>query len=376
MNGMTQARLDYPMSDRPTGVAIIGCGYWGVNYVRVIADLPDADLRVISDQRPQRLEEVAKRFLDVEMTIDPLAALAAPGVDAVIIATEASTHYQLTRQALEMGKHVLVEKPLTLDSREAEELVALAEAEGLLLLVGHTFLYNVGIRRVKEYIETRELGRVYYAYARRTSLGPIRHDVNAIWDLATHDVSIFNYLLDGEPDWVSAVGVKALGNAREDVGFISLGYADGVVGHIHISWADPNKVREVVVVGSDKRVVFNDLEPLERVRVFDKSVKATGDEEPNGLAGYPFIMRDGDIMSPALPVLEPLKHQCGHFLHCIRRGERPYTSARAGASVVRVMEAIERSIAMNGAPTPVVPDDDDLPALAVSSVTSPLPVAE
>lgn len=352
MNPLTPPDPEQRPGKKPTGVAILGCGYWGINYVRVLSELPDAEALVVCDRRQSRLEEIRKRFPHVAVTRDVDEALEMPGVEAAIIATEAGTHYDLTRRALVHDKHVLVEKPLTLQVSHADELIALAEERGRVLLVGHTFLYNTGIRRIKEYIDSEEIGRVYYAYARRTSLGPIRHDVNAIWDLAAHDVAIFNYLLDAQPEWVSGVGAKVLHNAREDVGFISLGYPGGLLGHIHVSWADPNKVREVVIVGSDKRVMFNDLDPLERVRVFDKGVKPVQVDEPIGY-GENFQMRDGDITSPALAILEPLKHQCGHFVHAVRRGEAPYTDARQGRAVVEVMEAIERSIALFGVPVRV-----------------------
>ena len=346
--------LSTPISvNNPTGVAVLGCGYWGMNYVRVFMELPDSYVAVVCDQRGNRLDEVCRRFPNVAVTTDVDEALAVPGVEAAIVCTQARTHRDIASRALLAGKHVLVEKPLTTNVEDADALIELAEVQGQILLVGHTFLYNTGVQKLKEYMASSTLGDLYYLYARRTSLGPIRHDVNALWDLAPHDVAIFNYLLDAVPEWVSAVGVKALRNSREDVGFISLGYPDGVVGHIHVSWADPNKVREVVVVGSDKRVVFNDLDPLERVRVFDKGVKPMHTEEPTSFGEYQFLLRDGDITSPSLPVLEPLKHACGHFLHCVRRGEMPRTNGAQGRDVVRVMEAIDVSIARSGAPVPV-----------------------
>jgi predicted dehydrogenase len=204
-------------------------------------------------------------------------------------------------------------------------------------------LYNEGIRVAKQFVEHG----VYYLYARRTCLGPIRNDVNAAWDLATHDVSIFNYLLDAEPQWVAAVGAKVLRNGHEDVSFITMGYPNGVVGHIHVSWADPNKVREVVIVCRDRRVVFNDMDSLERVRVFERGVeRETG---PLGF-GEQLSLRDGDILSPAIDAREPLKAQCGHFLHCIRRGQMLRTDARQGLAVVRVIEAVNRSMELAGAP--------------------------
>jgi predicted dehydrogenase len=340
-----------PLVKPPTGVAIIGCGYWGINYVRVFADFPDAFVLSVCDQREARLAEIERRFADLAVTQSVDEALDLPGVDVAVIATEAQSHHDLAMRALERGKHVLIEKPLTLRAHEASELIELAEERSLVLLVGHTFIYNPGVSAVKERIVEGDLGRVYYAYSRRTSLGPIRHDVNALWDLAAHDIAIFNFLLDSQPEWVSAVGAKVLRNSREDVGFIALGYPGELVAHVHVSWADPNKVREVVVVGSDRRIVFNDLDPLERVRIFDKGVKAV--HEPTSWGEYHFQLRDGSITSPAVPFLEPLKSQCGHFLHCVRRGERPRTDGRHGRAVVQAMEAIEASVAQRGAPVPV-----------------------
>ena len=210
------------------GIAILGCGYWGINYVRVFRELSESRIVVVCDRRTERLQQVGRRFPGVELTTEVEDALRLGGVDAAVVCTEATAHYGVARSCLAAGKHVLVEKPLTTTVAEAEELMALAESKGVTLMVGHTFLYNAGIRKVKTYVEQAKAGRVYYLYARRTNLGPIREDVNALWDLAPHDVSIFNYLLDSVPDWVSAVGTKVLRNSREDVGFISLGYQDGI----------------------------------------------------------------------------------------------------------------------------------------------------
>jgi predicted dehydrogenase len=340
------------MTDR-IGVAVLGCGYWGINYVRVFNELPKARVVVVCDQRADRLQEVQQRFPDVQVTTDIAEALRQDGVDAAIVCTEAKTHYEVAHRCLTARKHVLVEKPVTTAAAEAEALATMGDSSGLVLMVGHTFLYNPGVQKLKDYINQGQLGRVYYLYARRTNMGPIRRDVNALWDLAPHDVSIFNYLLDSVPEWVSAVGAKVLRNCREDVGFISLGYRDGVVGHIHVSWADPNKVREVVVVGSDKRIVFDDLNPLERVRVFDKGVTPVGAEAAS-YGEFQFLMRDGDIISPSVEVSEPLRNQCNHFLESVQGNHRPRTSGWAGRDVVRVMEAIDRSIERQGAPVELV----------------------
>jgi len=331
------------------GVAVLGCGYWGMNYVRVFSELPEARVLAVCDQQVGRLQEVGRRFPGVILTTDIEHALGVAGVEAVVICTPATTHFEVARRALEAGKHVLVEKPLATSAADCDALTALATTTGLTLMVGHTFIYNGGIRRIKEYVDQGEVGRVYYLYSSRTNLGPIRRDVNALWDLAPHDVAIFNYILDSSPEWVSAVGVKALRNRREDVGFISLGYPRDVVAHIHVSWADPKKVREVVVVGSDKRIAFNDLNPLEQVRIYEKSVRPFA-EEASSFGEYQFRLRDGDIISPRVELSEPLKNQCAHFIECVTQGLRPITGSLEGREVVRVLEAMDRSLKRRGAP--------------------------
>ncbi len=337
------------------GTAVIGCGYWGMNYVRVFSELPECRLVAVCDQRSERLREVSNRFPQTRLftTVDELVC--DPAVDAVVICTEATTHHAVASTCLSTGKHTLIEKPLATTAEHAEELTALAESNSLTLMVGHTFIYNSGINKVKEFI-TVPPAEVYYLYARRTNLGPIRHDVNALWDLATHDIAIFNYLLDGVPSWVSAVGGKVLRNCREDVGFVTLGYKQNILGHIHVSWADPNKARELVVVCSDKRIVFNDLNSLEQVRVFEKGVRLMK-EEPVNYGEYRLQIRDGDIVSPRLDIAEPLKEQCRHFLSCVKTGEAPLTGGREGRDVLRVLEAIDRSIRVQGTRVEVNTDE-------------------
>lgn len=331
---------------RPLGIAIIGCGYWGMNYVRIFNELVESRVVAVCDQRPERLNEVARRFPGAYLTTQIDDAASQPGVDAVVVCTEATTHFDVTRRLLLAGRHVLVEKPLTTTTAEAEKLIELAESKSATLMVGHTFVFNAGVRKVKDYVQ-KDGGRVYYLYARRTNLGPIRRDVNALWDLAPHDIAIFNYLLDATPQWVSAVGGKVLRNCRDDVGFISLGYPDNVLAHVHVSWADPDKAREVVVVKSDKRIVFNDLNGIEQVRVFEKGV-STVEQEPLNYGEFRFEIRDGDIISPRIEPVEPLKYQCRHFLDCVQTGKRPISSAVEGRDVVRVLEAVNRSIECKG----------------------------
>ncbi|MHB0858719.1 MAG: Gfo/Idh/MocA family protein [Anaerolineae bacterium] len=331
-----------------TGVAIVGCGQWGMNHVRVFSDLPGAQVVAVCDQRPARLAEVSRQFPDLELATSVDEVLKLKDVDAVVVCTEAASHYPIVQRCLTEGRHVLVEKPITTKSIEAEDLMNLAESRGLTLMVGHIFLYNAAVTKLKSFLADGEVGRVYYMYSRRTNLGPIRRDVNALWDLAPHDVSIFNYLLDESPEWVSAVGARVLGNGREDVGFISLGYRGNVVGHAHLSWADPHKVREVVVVGSDKRIVFDDLNAQERMRVFEKGIKPLEPEAPD--YAEQFMLRDGNIVIPKIEPSEPLKNECQHFMQCVSQNCSPLTDGRNGLDVVRVMEAVDRSIAQRGAP--------------------------
>lgn len=335
--------------------AVIGCGYWGMNYVRVFSELPECRLVAVCDQRPDRLREVSSRFPYVRLAKEVDEIVCDSEIDAVVICTEATAHHAVACTCLSAGKHVLIEKPIATTVEDAEELTTLADNKSLTLMVGHTFIYNSGIKKVKEFITTPP-SEVYYLYARRTNLGPIRRDVNALWDLATHDIAIFNYLLDGVPVWVSAVGGKVLRNCREDVGFVTLGYEGNVLGHIHVSWADPNKAREIVVVCSDKRIVFNDLNSLEQVRVFEKGVRLM-EQKPVNYGEYRLQIRDGDILSPRLDIAEPLKEQCRHFLKCVSTGEPPLTGGREGKEVLRVLEAIDRSIRTQGTRVEVTTDE-------------------
>lgn len=338
------------MSDQ-LGISVLGSGYWGINYVRLFTELPAARVVSVCDLREERLQEVQRRFPDVTVTADLDEALHCPEVEAAVVCTNAAAHYDVAQRSLRAGKHVLIEKPMATTTARAQKLLALAQSKGLVLMVGHIFLYNAGIQTVKSYIERGDVGQVYYVYARRTNLGPIRSDVNALWDLASHDVSIIDHLLGQPPQWVSAVGTKVLRNCREDVGFIILGYPNGVLGHIHVSWAEPNKVREVVVVGSDRRIVFNDLDPVEQVRIFEKGIAPSANEpEPSSYGEYQFSIRDGAIISPKIEVSEPLKNQCNHFLDCVTKGCTPLSGGQNGVDVVRIMEAISRSMLGRGRP--------------------------
>lgn len=332
-------------------IGIVGCGYWGVNYVRVFNELPNSVVTQVCDQNNARLELVEQRFPTTH-TCSCIDELVKSDVDAVVIATPASAHFEVAKQCLENNKHLLMEKPITTNSDKAAYLIDLAHSRNRVLMVGHTFLFNDGVRVTKQYLTSNKIGKVYYLHATRTNLGPIRGDVNAVWDLAPHDVSIFDYLLDKAPVWVSAIGGCVLGNGREDVGFVSLGYPDDVIGNIHISWADPNKVREVVVVGSEMRIVFNDLDAQERVRVYNKGLVPVPDEAES-FGEYHFLLRDGDIVSPVVKFGEPLKNQCSSFLECVQDGCCSFSNGETALEIVKVMEAIDKSMALHGTPVEV-----------------------
>lgn len=329
-------------------LALIGFGYWGPNYARVLSDLPGAELTVICDQRPDRLSLVQQRYRTVA-TCERLDDLfARDDVDAVVIATPASTHEALVRVALNHGRHVLVEKPMALHAAGGEALCDLAESKARLLMVGYTFLYNAGVRKMKDMMAPEQFGQPYYLHATRTNLGPIRQDVNAAWDLAPHDIAIFNYLLGEQPLWASAIGTRVLKTQREDIAFATLGYRNDVIGNIHVSWADPNKVREVVAVGSRRRVVFDDLNDAERVRVYERGVSA-GEAEADSYGEFKLLVRDGDIISPKVAPSEPLKNQCAEFVHAILTGTAPLAGGRFGVGVIRTLAAIDGSMRARGA---------------------------
>lgn len=332
-------------------VGLIGCGYWGINYIRVFSELPDSAVATVCDVDQERLDMVKKRFPWVKVAGIFQQVLCDPELEAVVVATPTCTHYEIAKECLLHDKHVLVEKPLATKVEEGEELIELAREKQRILMVGHTFLYNPAIRKMKECIESDDFGQVYYLNATRTHLGLIRRDVNAIWDLAPHDVSIFNYLMNAQALWVSAVGARCLHNNKEDVGFITLSYPQGIVGNIRVSWIDSNKVREVVVVGSRKRIVFDDLNNLEKIRIFEKGAIITG--EVDSFGEFQLSLRDGDIISPKVEASEPLKNQCIHFLECIEKGTYPLSDGRNGVEVVRVMGAIDRSLRGNGMPVEV-----------------------
>ncbi len=334
-------------------VAVIGCGRWGMNYVRLLHELPQARIVAACDTDPQRLRLVQERFPLLSVTEKIEEILGNRWIDAVVVATPAVTHFKAAKEVLEAGKHVLVEKPLTTDSAQAEELTLLAEQNGLTLMVGLTFFYNSGLYKTKELLDDPKFGDLYYLHLTRTNFGSVRSDVGVTWDLAAHDLAICEFLLQKQPEWVQANGSTVLNHRLEDVVFITLGYAGGVMANIHVSWVCPNKVREVVAVGSGRRVVFDDAHPTERVRIYEKGISSLK-EEAESFGQFRLLVRDGDIISPRVEPTEPLKVEVEHFLSCAASGKTPLTDGFIGTQNVRVLEAIDRSLALNGIRVPVL----------------------
>lgn len=326
-------------------VGVIGFGQWGPNHVRNFRLIDDCEVVRICDAAAGRLSLAKKQFRELDTTTDPAAITLAPDIDAVVVATPVQTHFALVQQALEAGKDVLCEKPLAATVDECRALCELAAAKRRVLMVGHVFLYNPGVQHLKIDLDRGELGRVYYMDATRTNLGPVRRDVGAIHDLASHDISIFNFLLGSEPVEVSAAGGFFLQERIEDIGFLTLTYPKGIVCHVHTSWLNPRKVRQLTIVGDHKMAVWDDMNNLEPVRYYDKGVTA---DHYSSFGEFQMILRDGAITSPKVKLFEPLLKQDQEFIDSIRTRRAPLASCEFGLSVVRVLEAARQSIAARG----------------------------
>ena len=337
-----------------TNIAVIGCGNWGPNHVRNFAGLPGSRVDVIVDLDPARLEAVRQHHPGVRCEQDHWAALDDPAVDAVVVATPMHTHYQLVRDALVAGKHVLCEKPLCETAKEGAELVELARAHGLRLMVGHVFLFNPGVERLRELVQGGDLGRLYYLAGFRTNLGPIRNDANAAYDLAAHDIAIFNWLLGTEPETVSATGAAFLQPEVEDVVFVSLRYPGGVLAGVQASWLDPKKVRQITVVGSKRMATWDDLRLTAPVAVFDKGASAVQDYGDFG-EFLRLSTWEGDIRLPKVSSEEPLKAQARHFLEAVTGGRVRRSDGPFAVGVVRTLEAVAASIRAGGSTMEVNP---------------------
>jgi len=327
-------------------IGVVGFGYWGPNLVRNFAEAPDSQVAAVCDLRPERLALVQSRYPAIETTTNYREVLTNQRIDAIAIATSVSTHFELAMQALQAGKHVLVEKPLTATSEQAIQLIEEANRQNRVLMVDHTFVYTGAVRKIQELAANNGLGDIYYYDSVRVNLGLFQHDVNVIWDLAVHDLSIMDYVLPSQPCAVSATGISHVPGEPEDVAYITLFFDGRLIAHIHINWLAPVKVRRTLIGGSQKMIVYDDLEPSERVKVYDKGI--TINESPESvykmLVGY----RAGDMWAPQLDMTEALKTEALHFIRCVEEGERPITDGEAGLRVVRILEAATQSMAERG----------------------------
>jgi predicted dehydrogenase len=326
------------MSDtRAVRTAVVGCGYWGKNLVRNFAQL--SDLRVCCDASEKIRARIAAEYPAVRVTDSFASVLADPEVDAVVLATPAPTHAELAIAALEAGKHVFVEKPLALSIEDAERVAEVAERTGRILMVGHLLEYHPGVEYLKKLVDGGELGEVYYCYSQRVNLGKLRADENALWSLAPHDISVMLYLMGEEPEEVTATGQAFLQPGVEDVVFLTMKFGSGKMAHVQVSWLDPHKERRLTVVGSKKMAVFNDMEPQEKIRIFDKGVERRHTEAaPYQSYGELLSLREGDILIPRINNQEPLSLECWEFLRSVVTGIPPRSDVWDGVRVVRVLQ--------------------------------------
>ncbi len=335
------------MSDKTLNIGVVGCGYWGPNLIRNFHGQEGCRVKTICDLDEDRLAHVAGLYQGVGTTTDFDDMVNDPEIDAVAVATAVDLHFPLARRSLLAGKHTFVEKPMTSSAAHSRELVDLADSRGLTLMTGHTFIYSAPVRRIKEIVESGELGDIYYISSRRLNLGLFQKDINVTWDLAPHDISIILYIFGSPPLSVNCQGKAHINPGIEDVTNLSLNFENGGFATIQSSWLDPNKIREMVFVGSRKMLVYDDTEPLEKIKIYDKRVEAP--PHYDDFAGFQYAYHYGDMLAPYIQQTEPLKVETRHFLDCIESGETPMSSGQDGHYVVQILEAASRSLKDNGA---------------------------
>ncbi|HLM58936.1 MAG TPA: Gfo/Idh/MocA family oxidoreductase [Pyrinomonadaceae bacterium] len=333
----------------PITVGVIGCGYWGPNLVRNFAENDSAELRWVCDSDPRRAEKVARRYPSARQSTDVRELFSDPHLDAVAIATPVATHHPFARAALEAGKHVLLEKPMTASEREAEELIGLAERGGRTLMVDHTFVYTGAVRKIREMVASGELGDLLYFDSVRINLGLFQHDVNVVWDLAPHDLSIMDFVVGRRPTSLTATGSCHIQPGLENIAYVQLRFDDSLIANFHFNWLSPVKIRRTLIAGSRRMIVYDDVEPSEKVRVYDTGVEryqkvADEEETYKTLVSY----RTGDVWVPKLDMTEALHYVCAEFLDAIEESRPPVTDAEAGLRVVRLLEAAQTSIGAGG----------------------------
>jgi len=326
------------------GIGVIGYGYWGPQIVRNFHSLSGARVRVVCDKEPEVLKRAKLAYNDVEVTTDLSEALTSPQVDAVAVVTPVWTHFDLVKTALENGKHVFVEKPFTTASDQARRLIELAEKKNLRIMVDHTFLFTGAVKKIRQLIDNNELGNLYYYDSTRVNLGLFQHDVNVIWDLAPHDLSIMNHLIKDKPRAIVATGERHL-NCQEDVAFITIYFEHNIIAHINVNWLSPVKVRTTLIGGEKRMVVWNDLAADEKVKVYDKGVQITNRE---GVYDLLVSYRSGDMWAPKVDQTEALKAVCEYFIACVQDNKQPFNDGQAGLEVVTMLEAADKSVRERG----------------------------
>jgi predicted dehydrogenase len=332
--------------DRFLNIAVAGCGYWGPNLIRNFSSLPDCRVKQVCDVDEGRLAHMKKLYASTATTKKFEDLLGDKELDAIVVATPVHLHYELAKKSLLAGKHTFIEKPMATSSTECEELVALAAKNNLVLMVGHTFIYSTPVRKIKEIVDSGDIGEVQYISSRRLNLGLFQKDINVTWDLAPHDIAIILYLIGRPPVSINCQGKAHVDKKIEDVTNMSLNFDNGGFAIIHSSWLDPNKVREMIIVGSKRMIVYNDNEPLEKIKIYDKRVETPPHYDT--FAEFHYSYHYGDAHIPYLKQVEPLKVEAQHFLDCIREGKKPETSGLDGLRVVQILEAASRSLKING----------------------------
>lgn len=332
------------------GIGVIGYGYWGPNLVRNFYEAPDCEVVAVSDLRENQLARVRARYPTVATTTDFRDLLNNPRIDAVVIATPVSTHFDLAMQALRAGKNVLVEKPMTMDVDQAQRLVDEAERRRLKLSVDHTFVFTSAVRKIRELATKGDLGELYYYDSVRVNLGLFQHDVNVIWDLAVHDLSIMDYVLPMKPVAVSATGIGHVAGRPENIAYLTLFFDGPLIAHVHVNWLAPVKVRRTLIGGSRKMIVYDDLEPSEKVKVYDKGITVNDNGHDQGTPNYQLLVgyRAGDMWAPNLDMTEALTVEIRHFFECIEQGRQPIADGAAGLRLVEILEAATQSLRQRG----------------------------
>lgn len=325
---------------------VAGYGYWGPNLVRNLFEAPETQIIAVSDMNVDRLKLVKSRYPSVNLFTDFQEMLRDPKIDAIAIATPVSTHYELALQALQHGKHVIVEKPMTSTSEQAMRLIDEAERRNLVMMVDHTFVYTGAVRKIKEIADSGKLGDILYYDSTRINLGLFQRDVDVIWDLAVHDLAIMDYILPSAPCAVAATGINHIFGGTENLAYITMFFEENIIAHVNVNWLSPMKVRRTLLGGSKQMIVYDDMEPSEKVKVYDKgiTVNSTPDSVYKALVGY----RSGDMFAPQLDVSEALKIEIQHFVDCIRTRREPITGGQCGLRVVRILESASLSMKQRG----------------------------